>query len=183
MAEKINPLYKLLKEERPINNTSELKKTFHSVDKALSDACELALNSLFRENNSFWWRTPASEALVMPSWLRIIQTKRSNQRGKPMVLWRSDQKYRSVRNLKCPSTRRSFKQSKWHISSLHKFCERRQNHQLCWQIINQSHVSFKRKRLHRNSWTLVIICCNSTSKNTDGWISQHSSWLSLQTRT
>ena len=38
MAEEHNPFYKLLKTEVPINITSELKKTFDSVDKALSDA-------------------------------------------------------------------------------------------------------------------------------------------------
>ena len=43
MAEKLNPFYKLLKTEAPINITSELKATFDSVNKALSDACELAL--------------------------------------------------------------------------------------------------------------------------------------------
>ena len=43
MAEKLEPFYKLLKAELPINITSELKETFDSVNKALSDACELAL--------------------------------------------------------------------------------------------------------------------------------------------
>ena len=43
MAKKLNPFYKLLKTEVPINITSELKETFHSVNKALSDSCELAL--------------------------------------------------------------------------------------------------------------------------------------------
>ena len=43
MAEKFNPFYKLLKMEVPINITSKLKETFDSVNKALSDACELAL--------------------------------------------------------------------------------------------------------------------------------------------
>ena len=43
MAEKLNPFYKLLKTEVPLNITSELKETFDSVNKALSDACELAL--------------------------------------------------------------------------------------------------------------------------------------------
>ena len=42
-AEKFNPFYKLLKTEMPIKITSELKQTFDSVNKALSDACELAL--------------------------------------------------------------------------------------------------------------------------------------------
>ena len=43
MAEKLNPFYKLLKTEVPINITSELKETFDSVNKALSEACELPL--------------------------------------------------------------------------------------------------------------------------------------------
>ena len=43
MAEKLHPFYKMLKTEVPINITSELKKTFDSVNKAPSDACELAL--------------------------------------------------------------------------------------------------------------------------------------------
>ena len=43
MAEKLNPFYKLLKAEVPINFTSELKEAFDSVNKALSDACELPL--------------------------------------------------------------------------------------------------------------------------------------------
>ena len=43
MAEKLNPFYKKLKMEVPINITSQLKETFGSVNKALSEACELAL--------------------------------------------------------------------------------------------------------------------------------------------
>ena len=43
MTEKLNPFYKLLKTEVPINITSELKEIFGSVNKALSDACQLAL--------------------------------------------------------------------------------------------------------------------------------------------
>ena len=44
MAEKLNPFHKLNKTEAPINITSELKETFDSANKALSDACALALN-------------------------------------------------------------------------------------------------------------------------------------------
>ena len=42
VAEKLKPFHKLLKAEVPINITSELKETFDSVSKALSDACQLA---------------------------------------------------------------------------------------------------------------------------------------------
>ena len=47
MAKKLNPFYKFLKPEVPINVTSELKEAFDSVNKALSDACELALKQPF----------------------------------------------------------------------------------------------------------------------------------------
>ena len=43
MAKKLNAFYKLLKAELPINITPELKNTFDTVNKALSDACEFAL--------------------------------------------------------------------------------------------------------------------------------------------
>ena len=43
MSEKLNPFYKVLKTESPISITSELKEIFDSVNKALSDACQLAL--------------------------------------------------------------------------------------------------------------------------------------------
>ena len=43
MAEKLHPFYKLLKTEVPINITSELKEIFDSVNNALSDACQLAM--------------------------------------------------------------------------------------------------------------------------------------------
>ena len=43
LAENLNPFYKLLQTEVPINITSKLKETFDTVNKALSDAGELAL--------------------------------------------------------------------------------------------------------------------------------------------
>ena len=46
MAEKLNPFYKLLKADFPFNITTEVKEIFDSVNKALSDACELALKQL-----------------------------------------------------------------------------------------------------------------------------------------
>ena len=39
MVEKLNPFYKLLKTEVPINNTSELKEIFDSVKTAPGDGC------------------------------------------------------------------------------------------------------------------------------------------------
>ena len=51
MVEKLNPFYKLLKAEVPIDITSELKETFDSVNKALNDACQLALKQPILENS------------------------------------------------------------------------------------------------------------------------------------
>ena len=53
MAEKLNPFYKILKAEVPINITSELKETFDSVNKALSDACEFSLKQPIPEKQLF----------------------------------------------------------------------------------------------------------------------------------
>ena len=47
MVEKVSPFYKLLKEEVPINIASGLNETFDSVNKALSNACELAFEEHF----------------------------------------------------------------------------------------------------------------------------------------
>ena len=59
----------MLKTEVPINITSELKKTFDSVNKALSDAFELALKQPIpgKQLILMTGRTPASEVLDMPS--------------------------------------------------------------------------------------------------------------------
>ena len=43
MAGKPNPFYKMFKTEVPINITSELKETFDSVNKTLSDAWQIAM--------------------------------------------------------------------------------------------------------------------------------------------
>ena len=108
MLERLNPFYKLLKTETSINNPSEFKQTFDSVKKALSDACELALKqplpgkqlaNLFEA-----CFTSAGYDLI----LRIIRTKRSNQSGKSMRLWRSDLKSSPLHKSKYQSTRNFF---------------------------------------------------------------------------
>ena len=48
MAGKLNPFYKLLRTEVPINITSELEETFDSVSIAPSDTCQLALKQPIR---------------------------------------------------------------------------------------------------------------------------------------
>ena len=43
MTEKLHPFFKLLKTDTPINITQDLVDTFELVNKALDDACELAI--------------------------------------------------------------------------------------------------------------------------------------------
>ena len=52
MAAKLNPFYILLKTEAPFNITSEIKEKIDSVNKALNDACELALKQPIPQNSS-----------------------------------------------------------------------------------------------------------------------------------
>ena len=66
MAEKLNPFYKLPKSEEPINITLELKETFDSVNKALTDACELALKQPIPEKQLVSMTDAASKVLDTP---------------------------------------------------------------------------------------------------------------------
>ena len=82
LAEKLNPFYKLLKTEAPINITSELKEIFDSVNKALSDTCELALKQPI-PGKQFVLTTDAS--FRSASYAPMIEdnpNQISNQRGK-----------------------------------------------------------------------------------------------------
>ena len=81
MAEKPNPFYKLLRTEVPINITSELKETFESFNKTLSDACQLALKQpipgkqlVFMTDTSF--RTAGYALMIEDNPDQKIQSKR-----------------------------------------------------------------------------------------------------------
>ena len=49
IVEKLNPFYRLFETQVPMSITSELKETFDSVNKTLSDACPLALKQAIPE--------------------------------------------------------------------------------------------------------------------------------------
>ena len=98
MAEKLNAFYKFLKSEVPINITSELKETLDSVNKALSDACELALKQpipgkqlVLMTDASF--RSAGNELMIGDN-----PDKKSNQRGRLTRPSRLDQKSSRLRN-------------------------------------------------------------------------------------
>ena len=130
MAEKLNPFYKLLKTEVPINITSELKETFDSVNTALSNACELALKQpipgkqlVLMTDASF--RSAGYALMIEDNPDQKIQSKR-----KTYAPWHLAQKFSPLRNLKCPYIQKNFWQYTWHFLNLHIFCGKQQSQRL-----------------------------------------------------
>ena len=129
-AEKLNLFYKLLKTEVPINVTSELKETFDSVNKAFSDACELALKHpipgkqlVLMTDASF--RSARYALVIEDNPDQKVQSKR-----KTYAPWHLAQKFSPVHNKRCPHTQKNFWQFIWHFLSLHTFYGKQQSQQL-----------------------------------------------------
>ena len=130
MARKLNPFYKLLKAEVPINITSELKEIIDSVTKTLSDACELALKQpipgkqlVLVTNASF---RSAGYALMIED----NPDQESNQKWKLTHPSRLDQISFPPHSSGCQFSQKIFWQFTWHFLSLHTFCGKRQNRRL-----------------------------------------------------
>ena len=130
MAEKLNPFYKLLKAEVPINITSDLKETFDSVNTALSDACELALKQpipgkqlVLMTDASF--RSAGYALMIEDNPNQKIQSKRKTYA--PVAF---GSKISPLHNLKCPYILKNFWQYIWHSLSLHMFFGKQQSQRL-----------------------------------------------------
>ena len=128
-VEKLNPLYKLLKTEVPINITSELKETFDSVNKALTDACELALKQpipgkqlVLMTDASF--RSAGYALMIEDNPDQKIQSKRKTYA--PVEI---GSKIFSLHNLRCLYTQKIFWQPLWNFSSLLTFYGKQQSQQ------------------------------------------------------
>ena len=165
MAEKLNPFYNLLKTEVPIKITSELKETFDSVNKALSDACEIAVKQpipgkqlVLMTDASFG---SAGYALMIEDSPDLkIQSKRKTYGPCHLA-----QKFSPPHSSRCPNTQKSFWQSIWHFSSLHTFCGKQKSQQLSWQTTRRSPAFSKQRQSHQHSGLHVIMCCYLTSKS------------------
>ena len=127
VAEKVNPFYKFLKTEVPINITSELKENFDSVNKTLSDACEQALKQPFpgkqlvlMTDASF--RSAGYALMIEDNPDQKIQSKRKTYA--PVAC---GSKVFSLAQLKMSIYS---KQSTWHFLSLHTFCGKHQSRRL-----------------------------------------------------
>ena len=130
MAEKLHPFYKLLKTEVPINITSQLKETFDSVNKALSDACALALKQPIPRKQlalmtDAGFRSAGYALMIEDNPDEKIQSTRKTYA--PVAF---GSKTFSPHNSKCPYIPKNFWQYTWHFSSLHKFHGKQQSQQL-----------------------------------------------------
>ena len=119
MAEKLNPFYKLLKAEVPITIISELKETFDSLKKALSDACQLALKQpvpgkqlVLMTDASF--RSASYALMIEDNPDQKIQSKRKTYA--PVAF---GSKRFSPAQLKMLIYSTEFSQFTWHSSNLH----------------------------------------------------------------
>ena len=87
-----------MKAEVPINITSELKETFDSVKKALSDACELALKQPIPGNQLVLMTDASFRSAGYALMIEDNPDQKSNQRESLMHLSRLDQKISRLHN-------------------------------------------------------------------------------------
>ena len=125
-----NAFYKLLKAEVPINITSELKETFDSVTKALSDACELALKQpipgkqlVIMTDASF--RSAGYALMIKDNPNQKIQSKKKTYA--PVAF---GSKVFSPHSSRYQFTEKIFWQSTRHFLSSNTFCGKNQNRRL-----------------------------------------------------
>ena len=164
MAEKLSPFYKLLKAEVPINFTSEMKETFDSVNKALSDACQLALKQ----------PTPGKQLVLM------TDASFRSAGYALMIDKKPDQRKRSKRKTYAPVASGSkifspaqFKMSIYSKESLAMFMAFLEFADILSEgrkptivLTDNKSVTcfFETKQSRQHSGMHVIMCCNSISK-------------------
>ena len=102
MAEKLHLFYKLLKTEVPINITSELKETFESVNKALSDACALALKQPIPGKQLVLLTDASFRSAGYALMIENNPMRKYSQSGKRTPPWHLAQKFSPPHNSKCP---------------------------------------------------------------------------------
>ena len=123
MVEKLNPFYKLLKAEVPTNIASEMKETFDSVNKALSDASDLALKQPFPGKQLVLIMTDASfrnagyALIIEDNPDQTIQSKRKTYA--PAAF---ESKVFFPHNSRCQLTQTNFWENTWQLLSLHTIC-------------------------------------------------------------
>ena len=130
MAEELHPFYKLLKTEVPINITSEFKEIFDSINKALSDACELALKQPIPGKQLVLMTDTSFRSAGYALMIEDNPDKKYSQSGKRTPPWRLAQKFSPLHNSKCPCIQKNFWHFIWHFLNLHTFCGKQQSQRL-----------------------------------------------------
>ena len=121
IAGKLNPFYKLLKTEVPINITSELKETFDSVNNALSDACELALKKPIPGKQLVLMTDASFRSAVYALMIKDNPDQKIQSERKTYAPVAFGSKTFPLHNTRCPYTQKIFWQPIWHFLSLHTF--------------------------------------------------------------
>ena len=129
MAEKLNPFYKLLETEVPIKITSELKETPDSVNKALSDACQLALNQPIPGKQLVLMTDASFRGAGYALMIEDNPDHKIHSKRKTYAPWHLAQKFSPLHNSKCLYTQKNFWQSIWHFLNLHTFYGKQQSQQ------------------------------------------------------
>ena len=132
MAEKLNPFYKLLKAEVPINITSVIKETVDSVNKALSDACELALKQPITGKQLALMTDASSRSAgnVLKIEINLDQKTQSKRKIHAPVAFRSKIFPRTAEDVNLLERIFGNLHGTWHFLSLHTFCGKHQNRRL-----------------------------------------------------
>ena len=101
-TQKVNPFYKPLNAEVQINIASKLIKLFESVNKALSDACEVALKQPVPGKQRVVMRDASFKSAGYILNIEVNPGQKIQSKGRTYALWRLDQKPSPLHKLKCP---------------------------------------------------------------------------------
>ena len=130
MAEKLDPFYKFLKAEVPIKVTSELKETFDSVNKALSDACELALKQPIPGKQLLLMTDASFKSADYSLMIEDNPDQKIQSRRKTYAPVAFGSKIFPLHSSRGQFTQKIFCQSTWLFWTLQTFCGKHQNRQL-----------------------------------------------------
>ena len=130
MAETPNPFYKLHEKEVPLNITSKLKEIFASINKALSDACQLALKQPIPGKQLVLMTDTSFRSAGYALTLEDNPDQKLQSKWKTYVTVAFGSKILSPAQLKFPYTQENFWQFTWHFLSSHTFCGKQQSQQL-----------------------------------------------------
>ena len=124
MSKKINPFYKLLKAEVPINIPSELIKNLDSANKALNDACQLPLKQPIPGEHIVLMTTASFTSDGYVFVIEDTPDQKVQSKGETFAPVAFGSKKFSPTQPKMSIYSKHSWQSTWHFLSARKFCRR-----------------------------------------------------------